>query len=417
MDTKIISIGCQTWTSENVSFNKFSNGDEIKESKNQQELDFANKNKIPTWHYIDFDKEKSMHGLCYNLYAINDSRNLWPLGWRIPTRKDWDDLLAYCGYLKEHEMTYLNDNQFDFFNLRCIQGMKSKKGWTVGRHKGNNESGFNALPDNNGKIAKWAVKENNNFKLLYFGSKLRLPISIAFNEFDSSQTSCIRLIKTNVNREIDIENELVKIGNLEWSTSNLNTEKFNNGDVIPIVFGEDEWIKYGQEGKPACAYYENNKENAKYGLLYNYYALIDKRGLVPSGFRIANVNDWLDLKNSIGAEPKDFLSLMNSELWNRVFSSGVRQKGNNSTKFNSIPSGIRRLRYLTSWEGEALYKSYFTDKGNYAYWWTSDGYSVYLGYKDGIEGESIYPEFNLENTLQINKDYLQSGLSVRYVKL
>jgi uncharacterized protein (TIGR02145 family) len=411
-----ISIGTQTWTSENISIGNFINGDPIKESKNQEELSFANKHKIPTWHLKDFDTENAHHGNFYNYYAITDPRNISPEGWKIPNRSDWDDLFSYCGYLNETEMTYLKQSQFDFFNLRAITSLKSKKSWSAGKHKGNNSSGFNALSDKDGKHSAWVVKDNKKLELLMMGSRLRSPISKQFQFFNQDETSSLRLIKLNSSNEWTSQNEYVKIGNLEWMTTNICNEKFNNGDAIPIVQNNDEWLKFGKEKKPACCYYDNNLNNKKFGLLYNYYALIDKRGIIPSGYRAANINDWMELKKEIGKEPQAFLKLMNSKLWNRVFSSGGRAIGTNLVKFNVIPTGIRRLIYITTWEGESIYQSCFGNKGDDAYWWTEDGFSVHLGYSNDNNLDSVYPEFEFENLQKTHNDYLMSGLSVRCIR-
>jgi uncharacterized protein (TIGR02145 family) len=417
MNEEIILIGSQIWTAKNISITNFRNGDIISESKNQQELDFSNDHKIPTWHFKDFDKGNIQHGLFYNFYALYDSREIFPIGWMIPNKVQWEELLAYCGYLKESEMTYLTDVQFEFFNLRAVNDLKSKVSWSAGKHKGNNSSGFNALSDSNGKIASWIIKENGNLELLSLGSKLRLPISIRTERIDKAKSYCIRLIKKKLKKEANNDYDSIKIGVAEWSTSNLNTEKFRNGDKIPLAINDKEWNDFGKDGKPACCYYDYNKENINFGLLYNYFALIDKRGIAPKGYRLSSKSDWLELRNEIGKDSRNLLSLMNSKLWNRVYISGIRAAGNNSTKFNAIPSGLRRLVYITSWEGESLYESCFAKKGNYSYWWTVDGHSVYLGFSDGMEGESEYPEFNIEDTKSTHLDYLMCGLSVRCVKI
>ena len=62
---------------------------------------------------------------------------------------------------------------------------------------------------------------------------------------------------------------------------NLNLLSFNNGDPIPIINNENEWFKAGKNKEPACCFYNNNPENKeRYGVLYNWYAVTDKRGLV-----------------------------------------------------------------------------------------------------------------------------------------
>ncbi len=76
----------------------------------------------------------------------------------------------------------------------------------------------------------------------------------------------------------------IKIGDQIWSTENLNVDKFRNGDPIPLVKTEDDWEKACDNKEPAWCYYDSDPANGeKYGALYNWYAVIDPRGLAPEG--------------------------------------------------------------------------------------------------------------------------------------
>ena len=86
--------------------------------------------------------------------------------------------------------------------------------------------------------------------------------------------------------------ETVKIGNQEWSTLNLNVDRFNNGDIIPEIKTMEEWRTAALNKTPAWCYYDNNPENGvKFGRLYNWYAAIDPRGISPENFRIPTNDD------------------------------------------------------------------------------------------------------------------------------
>ena len=83
-------------------------------------------------------------------------------------------------------------------------------------------------------------------------------------------------------------NDTVVIGNDEWMTENLSVKKFNNGDPIPEAKTDADWLKAGQDKSPAWCYQNNDPANEKsYGILYNYYAVSDERGLLPEGFHLA----------------------------------------------------------------------------------------------------------------------------------
>jgi uncharacterized protein (TIGR02145 family) len=94
--------------------------------------------------------------------------------------------------------------------------------------------------------------------------------------------------------------EIVKIGNQEWSTINLDTDKFNNGDTIPEIQNMDEWNQASKKKQPAFCYYDNNSSNGElYGKLYNWYAVTDPRGLAPDGFRIPSKIDLEELMGNL----------------------------------------------------------------------------------------------------------------------
>jgi len=86
---------------------------------------------------------------------------------------------------------------------------------------------------------------------------------------------------------------------VEWYNDlmNLDVTSFRNLDPIMEAKTDEEWIKAGQQGIPAWCYYENDeKHNARFGKLYNWHAVNDKRGLAPEGYRIPTIKE-LDALN------------------------------------------------------------------------------------------------------------------------
>jgi len=93
----------------------------------------------------------------------------------------------------------------------------------------------------------------------------------------------------------------VKIGEQVWMSENLNVSTFRNGEPIPEVKTNEDWEKAGTEGKPAWCHFENSTENAaKYGKLYNWYAVNDPRGLAPEGWHIPSEKEWQTLEMELG---------------------------------------------------------------------------------------------------------------------
>jgi uncharacterized protein (TIGR02145 family) len=122
-------IGKQIWMTENLSVDKFRNGDPIPEAKTNEEWVKAGENKQPAWCYYDNDIAKgTKYGKLYNWYAVTDSRGLAPVGWHIPSDSEWTSLTGYLGG-----------------NSKAGKKMKSTSGW-AGSGNGNNESGFFGLP-------------------------------------------------------------------------------------------------------------------------------------------------------------------------------------------------------------------------------------------------------------------------------
>jgi uncharacterized protein (TIGR02145 family) len=158
---------------------------------------------------------------------------------------------------------------------------------------------------------------------------------------------------------IYIGDDGVKIGNQIWMKRNLDVKAFRNGDPIMEAKSNEEWLK-AYEGKvPAWSYYDNLSENGdQYGILYNYYSVIDTRGLAPEGWRIPNSNDWEELVTSLGGYPGLPEKLRSETLWK---SGG----GSNSSGFNAYPAGIRnQLGFLGLGEVTTFWANSLEPGGN-----------------------------------------------------
>ena len=79
------------------------------------------------------------------------------------------------------------------------------------------------------------------------------------------------------------------INNKEWSSKNLAVKKYRNGDIIPQVQSSSDWANLTTG---AWCYYNNDSSNETYGILYNWYAVNDSRGLAPIGWHIPSDGEW-----------------------------------------------------------------------------------------------------------------------------
>jgi uncharacterized protein (TIGR02145 family) len=93
-----VRIGKRTWLAENLNTSFFLNGDQIPEARTFEDWQIASNKKQPAWSYYDNDSNnEKKYGKLYNWYAVADPRGLAPIGWRIPTKDDWDELELYTG--------------------------------------------------------------------------------------------------------------------------------------------------------------------------------------------------------------------------------------------------------------------------------------------------------------------------------
>jgi uncharacterized protein (TIGR02145 family) len=128
-DTGTITIGTQVWSAVNLNVVTFRNGDTIPEAKTNKEWETAGSSEKPAWCYYTNDPVNGKkYGKLYNWYAVNDPRELAPVGWRLSSDEDWAELTHYLGGQQA-----------------AGTKMKSSSGWIDGNN-GTNESGFSALP-------------------------------------------------------------------------------------------------------------------------------------------------------------------------------------------------------------------------------------------------------------------------------
>lgn len=71
----------------------------------------------------------------------------------------------------------------------------------------------------------------------------------------------------------------------DYSKENLDITHYRNGDPIPFVKSKKKWSKLTTG---AYCYYDNDPEK---GVLYNWYAVNDHRGLAPEGWKIPTIEE------------------------------------------------------------------------------------------------------------------------------
>ncbi|MEN9513115.1 MAG: hypothetical protein RJB16_875 [Bacteroidota bacterium] len=89
-----ITIGTQVWMKYNLDLEVYQDGTNIERAN----LTFSRSVVLPSWCYYNYDIANDItFGKLYNGYAVNDSRNICPVGFRIPTRADFNTLNSFLG--------------------------------------------------------------------------------------------------------------------------------------------------------------------------------------------------------------------------------------------------------------------------------------------------------------------------------
>jgi uncharacterized protein (TIGR02145 family) len=195
---------------------------------------------------------------------------------------------------------------------------------------------------------------------------------------------------------------LVGIGEQCWFKENLRSDNYRNGDPIPGDLTSAVW---SSTSSGAQAIYANDPANLNYyGRLYNWYAVIDERGLCPQGFHVPSDEEWLTIELELGMESTE----LNSWDW-RGTEQGTMLKssnsdsppwnGTNSSGLGVLPGGGRIY-----W-GQFGY-GYIGVLGDYGYYWTTSLNPPY----------AIFRTFRSDEA-RIHRSYtpLEDGFSVRCV--
>jgi uncharacterized protein (TIGR02145 family) len=202
----------------------------------------------------------------------------------------------------------------------------------------------------------------------------------------------------------------VKIGDQTWMAENLKVTHFRNGSPIRQVKNEKEWQLAAKKKQPAWCYAENLEGNGlKYGILYNWYAVTDPRGITPEGWHVPSLADWTTLWNHVqtayagtngSSGMKRGTELRKDSGW------PLGHNGTNETGFAGMPGGLRPS------------KGAFNHIKDQGWWWSvsGEGKSAYAAHLTKLSSEVATADpvahiFKPDNLM--DKGF---GLSVRCVK-
>jgi len=213
---------------------------------------------------------------------------------------------------------------------------------------------------------------------------IKYPISVIL--------ASLFFICLTVHGQNKLQFEQVKIGDQVWMSKNLAVKHFRNGDAIPQAKSREEWMEAGANCTPAWSHYQNIEQiEGDIGILYNWFAVTDPRGLAPAGWRIPTVNDFELLANALGGNEVAGKELKSDQTW---YKGG---NGTNASGFNGIPSGSRD------------FEGYFYHVLQTKFMWTLDAY-------DDLNAWYFYLEY-IDDTLKKYGASKNMGMSVRCIKL
>ena len=185
-------------------------------------------------------------------------------------------------------------------------------------------------------------------------------------EENSSVVLDVKLEKGETVTDIDGNvYKTVRIGSQVWMAENLKVTRYRNGDAIPNVTSPSKWENLSSGAR--CAY-DNKRSNAKiYGLLYNWYAVNDRRHIAAQGWHVPTDKEWKQLEKYLGMSSPE----ANDAGWRGTDEGGkLKERGTahwkspntgatNESGFSALPGGYRN------------YLGTFLGIGGYGFWWSA----------------------------------------------
>jgi len=226
------------------------------------------------------------------------------------------------------------------------------------------------------------------------------------------------------------EYKTVLIGDQIWMAENLRVSRYNNGEDIPTGLSNEEWENstvgayaiYPHEG----GYFEDFIEGIgsdhdmvnAYGKLYNWYVVVDPRGVCPEGWHVPTNDDWSQFLNFIIDEydagyhyedPDGVGNFLKSCLQvNSPYGEGCNTISHPRWNAHNVHHGFDEFGFSALPGGYRFINGQYYDIGNYVYWWSSTENSSTESW-----WWSIRKYFGSLNRYFYKK---QNGLSIRCVR-
>ena len=195
------------------------------------------------------------------------------------------------------------------------------------------------------------------------------------------------------------EYRTITVGGKVWMAENLKVTHYRNGNPISYAADSINWTE-GTDGQ-YCYYDHDSSYVDTFGLLYNWYAVSDWRGLAPEGWHVATDDDWKHLEKALGmsSSQTEMIGWRGTAEGNKLKSTYRWTENGNGTDdigFTALPGGY-------------ILDGVFNNLGVDASFWTSDDTS---GTESAWWRDIYYNRSGIRRHAYDKK----MGLSVRCVK-
>lgn len=253
-----------------------------------------------------------------HLYRWEDTKNLCPEGWSLPSKDEWEQLISSVGGGSAKQ---------------AGKALKTNSGWK-NDGDGTDEYGFSALPAGywsnysgdgeyyglEGAAHFWSQTEFGSDSA--YGLKLEYTVdsasmskySVTGKNYYALSVRCILDENYFVDNRDGKTYRKVKIGDQTWMAQNLN---------------------YKGEGKDTIGYcYGKNSANCNtYGRLYPIEETIEKGSVCPDGWHLPDTTEWFALFSAVDGKETAATHLNSTSGWT--------EPGNGDDKFgfSALPGG------------------------------------------------------------------------------
>ncbi len=175
--------------------------------------------------------------------------------------------------------------------------------------------------------------------------------------------------------------QTIKIGTQEWMAVNLRTSKYREGTAIPQETDNTAW--QNASSGAWCWYANDNSYNQPYGKLYNWYAVIDARGLCPTGWHVPSYAEWTTLTSFLGglSVAGGPMKEMGTAHW-----TSPNTGATNASGFSGLPGGFRSSFLMES----------FVSIGVFGYGWSSSEFGPDYAWMRELEFNNAYVDRIIE---------------------